>query len=236
MRNLAILALLPLIAACSGGGGGQVYPLAPDEALSRLHNLDDAGFTATRRCGVPIAMVAEALDPATIKWTISADGLPPVAFTYHVEPAEKGQSRLFVALPRDPAGGEVYDGDKPSERPLVEQPLRAALDELAAAALEGRKFDPARIKTSVSDEVCVLQRQTSGSDRLHVGGRNPGAGAGNRPAPTVDAWGSPSQAGASNFGNPAVAALPAPAVDPGAAAPPPPPPPHNGGGPQPLIN
>ncbi|MBS0255995.1 MAG: hypothetical protein JSS36_12525 [Proteobacteria bacterium] len=238
MRLLAILAPLPLLAACSGGAGQQ-YAIAPDEALTRLHNLDDAGFIANRRCGANLSMSAETLDAATIKWSINADGTPGPVFTVHVEPGDKGQSRVIIALPKDPAGGEIYDGDKKYDHPLVQQPLRASLEELVAAALESRKFDPARIKTSVSDDVCVIQRQTSGSDRIHIGSGRPGPGPASNAAPVVDAWGSPTNPSPGNFGSPAMGqpAAPQPPAPPPAGAPPPPPPPRTPPGqPQPLIN
>ena len=63
---LSAIALSALLSGC-GGGAGQVYPLAPDEAASRLHNLDDAGFIEARRCAVPIALSAQSLDAATVK-------------------------------------------------------------------------------------------------------------------------------------------------------------------------
>lgn len=214
---ISAIALSTLLAAC-GGGAGQVYPLAPEEAASRLHNLDDTGFSEARRCAVPIALSAQSLDAATIKWTISADGTEGAAFSLKVEPADNGASRVIIALPKDPAGGEIYDGSQHYEHPLVQQPLRPALEELVAAALEGRKFDPARVKGGNGDDVCVLQRQTSGPDRMRIGGRAPARPTGG--GGSVDAWGTPQLPTGGDFGNGAVAAGAAPApADPTPAGP-----------------
>ena len=231
---LSAIALSALLSGC-GGGAGQVYPLAPDEAASRLHNLDDAGFIEARRCAVPIALSAQSLDAATIKWSITADGAETAAFSLKVEPADNGASRVIIALPKDPAGGEIYDGSQHYDHPLVQQPLRPALEELIAAALEGRKFDPARVKGDTADEVCTLQRQTSGAGKLRLGGKAPARPTGG----SVDAWGTPQMPTTGDFGNPAMpgGTAPAPAdpspVDPsgggggGRGGPIGPPPPNN---------
>ena len=198
MRILGPLCVMSLVAACSSGAG-KIYPISPEDAASRLHNLDDSGFIAERRCSVPISMTAESIDPMTIKWTITAEGAEAVIFSVKVEPAENGQSRVIVALPRDPSGGEVYDGNKHLERPIVQRPLRPAVEELAAAAIEGRKFDPARVAGGNADEVCVMQRQTSGSGHILTGGSSqPHRGT----SVTLDAWGTPINPDPGNFGRP----------------------------------
>jgi hypothetical protein len=212
---ICVAALALPLAGCAGGE--QVYPLAPDEAASRLHNLDDAGFSEARRCGVPIGLSAQSLDAATIKWAITSDGAEVAAFSLKVEPAGNGGSRVIIALPKDPAGGEIYDGSQHYEHPVVQQPLRPALEELVAAALEGRRFDPARVKGGNGDDVCVLQRQTSGPDKLRLGGRAAARPAGGA---SVDAWGTPQMPTGSDFGNASAPAGAAPApVDPNPAAP-----------------
>ena len=211
------ITLCALLAACGGGGAGQVYPLAPDEAASRLHNLDDTGFIEARRCAVPIALSAQTLDPATIKWSISADGTEAAAFSLKIEPADNGATRVIIALPKDPAGGEIYDGNQHYEHPVVQQPLRPALEELVAAALEGRKFDPTKVKGGNADDVCALQRQTSGPDKLRLGGRTSA-----RPSGTnnVDAWGTPQSPSGTDFGSPMAPAGTAPTPgDPNPAGP-----------------
>lgn len=202
------ITLCALLSAC-GGGAGQVFPLSPVDAESRLHNLDDSGFIEARRCAVPITLSAQSLDATTIKWSINAEGTEGAAFSLKVEPAENGQSRVIIALPKDPAGGEIYDGNQHYEHPLVQQPLRPALEELVTAALEGRKFDPARIKAANADDVCALQRQTSGPDKVRLGGRPAARPAGGGP---VDAWGTPQNPVGSDFGQPTAPGGSAPAA------------------------
>ena len=129
------ITLCALLSAC-GGGAGQVFPLSPVDAESRLHNLDDSGFIEARRCAVPITLSAQSLDATTIKWSINAEGTEGAAFSLKVEPAENGQSRVIIALPKDPAGGEIYDGVKPT----FDSPQMVESAEMMIDLIYGKKY------------------------------------------------------------------------------------------------
>lgn len=154
-----------LLSGCSSRAA-DVYPLPIAEAYRKLTTGDMNDFRVARQCGVLIHFQREAVPDRRVRWRVTSSGLTVASFTAVLAPVDAASTRITIEIPRDPKGGEIYDGDKFYPRPALHQPLRPSVRELIDARIEGRPFDVSHVQNSGNDSVCNVQRA-----RLEVEGK-----------------------------------------------------------------
>ena len=160
-----VLGMTVLLAACGSAPG--VYDLPLPEALARLERADTDAFRMARQCGILIHFKASQPKDNAITWHVTSSGSEVLSFTVRLT-AEGDGTRAAIEVPADPKGGEMYSGAQFYPRPAVRQPLRPAIQELVASALEQRPFNPQDLGST--DSVCNVQRAglESGSFKFGV--------------------------------------------------------------------
>jgi hypothetical protein len=149
--------VLLLVSACNEAPKGH-YPLTVQEARARLAANSFIEFRSDRQCGVLIHIVQSARSERSITWTVSSSGLSQLSFTAVLTPVDARYTKVDVTMVPELGGREPYDGTQFYPRPAVRQPVRPAIEEQVAAALETRPYDPKRLPQAKKDSVCVVQR------------------------------------------------------------------------------
>ena len=164
-----MLCAAAMLAGCQPPAAQQTsYDIAPSDAMARLQQADIARFKAAESFGMPIDISAAPDGSDTMRWQVSSGLFNVASFSVRLDPNGSGAITPNILVPSDPAGGEIYDGDKHYDHPALRQPLRPAIQELVDAALTQRSFDPAKFASA---------QQTPGDCGAPAHGANAPAGA-----------------------------------------------------------
>ncbi len=182
-----------MLAGCGGLPQG-TYAVPVEVAYQRLIAGDMVDFRDGRQCGILIHFTAYKELNKQVRWVVTSSGSQVAEFTARLVPVDAATTRIEIDIPAAPDGGEIYDGSKFYPRPALIQPLRPAVEELVAARIEQRKFDPFRIRKddgtgAKSDQngVCLVQR--AGLESGHyVWGVNDRPGMDAHESARADAW------------------------------------------------
>lgn len=134
-----------------------VYDLPIAEVYQRLSTNELADMVYSKQCGILIHVYPEGVPGQFVTWRVRSSGREVVSFTARLTPVSETQTKVDIEVPPDPAGGEMYDGDKVYRRPAFQQPLRPAVQEQISAILEGRKWDVSHVGPG-RDTICQAQR------------------------------------------------------------------------------
>ncbi len=143
VRAIAGFTGLAFMAGCSEPPG-QVA-LSAHDAYERLAKGDLTDFIFERQCGILVHVKTETRPDRSVTWHILSSGREMLSFTATLVPINDRRTKVDIAVSREPDGREAYDGTKDYMRPALQQPLRPAIEELVAALLKGRAFDPSRL-------------------------------------------------------------------------------------------
>jgi hypothetical protein len=157
-RKLFAAAACALLAGCGGGLPAGTYEVPVEVAYERLIAGDMDDFRTARQCGILIHFLAEKELNKQVRWRVISSGMQVAEFTVRLIPVDAQTTRFEIDVPADPAGGEIYDGSKFYPRPALHQPLRPAIEELVAARMAQRAYDPMGLPSTDSDSVCDVQR------------------------------------------------------------------------------
>lgn len=170
----AVLAGGLAIAGCSNAPEPAGYPISVDEAYARLKASDLSDLLYHRRCGVPIKGASGGVPGKEVYWQVMSGGEERLRFTVTLTPVDAQHTKARVTIAAREHDGEGYDGSHHYKRPVLEQPIRPAVEEQVAAILESRDYDKERAGRG-DDSVCDVQRagSESGSARFSVNERGP---------------------------------------------------------------
>lgn len=163
------------IAGCSNAPEPAGYVMPLDEAYRRLTDADLTDLLYHRHCGVPIKADSGGIPGKQVYWQVLSSGEERLRFTVTLTPVDREHTRVEVTGIKAPEhDGEGYDGGRTYKRPVLEQPIRPAIEEQVAAVLTGREYDKERAGRG-DDSVCDVQRagSESGSARFSVNGSGP---------------------------------------------------------------
>lgn len=171
-RVVAVLLAAAVLPSCGGPG---VYDLSQQEAYSRLVDNKLEDFAFSQQCGILIHLMPQGNPYQSVTWTVYSTGANMVSFTAHLTPKGEHKTKVDIEVSKDPDGTEAYSGHNDYPRPAFRQPLRPAVEEAVAAALEGRKFDPSHFeRTNEGNSVCNVQRAGLESGRRFSVNDEPG--------------------------------------------------------------
>lgn len=162
------------VAGCSNAGPTG-YPISLDEAYQRLTGADLTDLLYHRRCGVPIKADSGGVPGKQVYWQVLSGGEERLRFTVTLTPVDREHTKVEVTeIKAREHDGEGYDGGRTYKRPVLEQPIRPAIEEQVAAILAGREYDKERAGRG-DDSVCDVQRagSESGSARFSVNNLGP---------------------------------------------------------------
>lgn len=170
----AVLAGGLAVAGCSNAPAPAGHPITVDQAYERLKTADLTDFLYHQRCGVPIKAQTGGSPGREVYWQVLSGGEERLRFTIALTPVDAGRTQAVITqIKAREHDGEGYDGNGKYKRPVLDQPIRQAVDEQIAAALEGRAYDKERAGRG-RDGVCGIQRSGStGSARYSVNDRGP---------------------------------------------------------------
>jgi hypothetical protein len=160
MRGQRLLAVM-IIALGLGGCGNEpgVYDLPLHEAFTRLATNKLEDFSFKHQCGILIHLSPEPIEDESVRWGVFSSGEEVLNFTARLTAVGEKKTRVAVEISKDADGSEAYDGKDDYPRPALKQPLRPALEEAVASALEGRPFDESKLTDVPGDNrVCNIQR------------------------------------------------------------------------------
>lgn len=162
------------VAGCANAPEAAGYPISVEEAYARLRAADLSDLLYHRRCGVPIKSISGGIPGKEVTWQVLSGGDERLRFTVSLTPVDAQHTAATVAIKAREHDGEGYDGANHYKRPVLEQPIRSAVEEQVAAVLEGRAYDKERAGRG-DDSVCDVQRagSESGSARFSVNDRGP---------------------------------------------------------------
>ena len=156
--RIPAISLLPaiLLSGCQQQPVVVAWPLTQAEAFSRLQHADIAGFARAETCGgVNLEFVANPKGDKAIEWQANSGFNRVASFTVRLEAAGPNATTALIEVPADPQGGEIYDGSKHYPRPMLQQPLRPAIQELIDSAMEQRAFDAMKLAGQITpDPAC----------------------------------------------------------------------------------
>jgi hypothetical protein len=159
MLNLRFAAMLLAGAFLSGCGGPGVYGLSPHDAYTRLADNKLEDFAFSQQCGILIHLEPEGIPDKSVTWHVYSSGANMVSFTAQLTAKGGNSTKVDIEISKDSDGTEAYSGNDDYPRPALRQPLRPAVEEAIASALEGRKFDESRFEhTNEGNSVCNVQR------------------------------------------------------------------------------
>lgn len=170
----AVLAGGLAIAGCSNAPAPAGHPITVDQAYDRLRSADLTDFLYHQRCGVPIRSKSSGSPGREVYWQVMSGGEERLHFTIALTPVDVGHTQAIVTqIKAREHDGEGYDGSHHYRRPVLDQPVRRAVEEQVTAAMEGRAYDQERAGRG-RDGVCGIQRSGStGSARYSVNDRGP---------------------------------------------------------------
>jgi len=158
MKHLGSMVLLAAsLAGCGQEQPPGVYNVSMADAYQKLLASEMPDMVFRRQCGILLHVNPTGLGGQQVTWHVTSSGEDVVEFTAALTAISETQTKVEVKMPADPAGGEVYDGDKFYRRPAFNQPLRPAVEEQVSAILENRPFDIDRVGPG-RDSVCNVQR------------------------------------------------------------------------------
>jgi hypothetical protein len=157
-RKLFAGAAFALLMGCGGGLPAGTYEVPVEVAYQRLIAGDMDDFRIARQCGILIHFDVEKELNKQVRWIVRSSGMQVAQFTVRLIPVDAQTTRFEIDVPAAPEGGEIYDGTKFYPRPALHQPLRPAIQELIAARIEQRPYDPMGLPSTDSDSVCDVQR------------------------------------------------------------------------------
>jgi len=172
----AVLAGGLAMAGCSNAPAPAGYPITLDQAYERLKSADLTDLLYHRRCGVPIKSAVGGVPGKEVAWRVMSGGDERLRFTIVLAPVDAQHTTATVtAITAREHDGEGYDGSHFYKRPVLEQPIRQAVEEKVASILEGREYVQERAGNPQDDDVCDVQRAGSegGSVRFSVNDRGP---------------------------------------------------------------
>ncbi len=176
MLKARVAAVLLMAAGLPSCGGPGTYDLSQQEAYSRLVDNKLEDFAFSQQCGILIHLVPEGVPYQSVTWTVYSTGANMVSFTAHLTATGEHKTKVDIEVSKDPDGTEAYSGHSDYPRPAFRQPLRPAIEEAIAAALEGRKFDPSHFeRTNEGNSVCNVQRAGLESGRRFSVDDEPGS-------------------------------------------------------------
>jgi hypothetical protein len=158
-RGRLLVALF--LAAGLGGCGNEpgVYDLPLHEAFTRLATNKLEDFKFKRQCGILVHLSPEPIEDESITWRVFSSGEEVLKFTARLTAISGKKTKVAVEIAKDADGSDAYDGKDDYPRPAFKQPLRPALEEAVAAALEGRPLDESKLIDIPGDNrVCNVQR------------------------------------------------------------------------------
>lgn len=154
------VAVLLLVSACDDTPGepkGQ-YALSQRDANARLAANDFTEFRTDRQCGILIHVRPSAHARGSMTWQVWSGGVSQLSFTATLTPVDDHHTKVDITVSPKLGGHEPYDGTQFYYRPAVKQPVRPAIEEQVAAALEARPYDVERLPAAAKDSVCLVQR------------------------------------------------------------------------------
>lgn len=144
-----------VVAGCSDRG---VHDIPVAEAYGRLVNGDVKEMVLAQQCGILLSIRPEGVPGQAVTWRVFSSGREMVSFTANLM-ADDGGTRVGIDVSKQADGREEYDGDQSYPRPAFRQPLRPAIEELIAALLEGRAYEPEAVaRTNEGNHACNVQR------------------------------------------------------------------------------
>ena len=179
-----------LLSGCDPKPAITTYPLTQAEAFNRLQHADITGFQHAEQCaGITLDFAANPQGTTAVEWQASSGFSRIVGFTVRLQPVDAANLKTLIEVSPDPQGGEAYDGTKHYDHPALAQPLRPALEELVASAMEQRPYDASRlIGLRPNDPACnanhaFVSSTGSANDQNR---RPPGPAATDTPVPDTD--------------------------------------------------
>lgn len=156
-HGFAVMFVASSLAGCGNEPG--VYDLPLHEAFTRLATNKLEDFSFKRQCGILVHLSPEPIQDESITWRVFSSDEEVLSFTARLTAIGDKKTKVSLDIAKDADGTQAYDGKDFYPRPALKQPLRPALEEAVAAALEGRQFDESRLADIPGDNsVCNVQR------------------------------------------------------------------------------
>ena len=166
MLRAASLFAAAMLAACSSQATpANEHSIPIDQAYAKLLGADLSDFRRIRQCGILIHFRPEGVPNSHVTWRVLSSGAEVLQFTARLTAVSADRTRVDVEIPKDPNGGEMYDGSQVYRRPALRAPTRAAIEEQVRASLEDRAFSLDNVPRIGDDSICNVQR-----GRLQSGG------------------------------------------------------------------
>ena len=131
------------LAACGQASGRYASPV--NQVYARLATNDLKDFKFARQCGLLIDIAPTGTPGRSVTWRATSEGEPIATFSALLTPVSANRTQVEVRMQPLANGREPYDGTLGSKRPAFLQPLRPAIEEAIASAIEGRPFDDTRV-------------------------------------------------------------------------------------------
>ena len=153
------------LSACGPAPG--VYDVGLHEAYTRLADNKLEDFKFARQCGILIHLVPTSVPDQHVTWRVFSSGVALLDFTVRLTAVDEDSTKVDIEVSKDPDGNEAYSGGVFYPRPAFHQPLRPAVEEAIASALQDRPFDIGRVPAAAEpDSVCNVQRAGLESGRV----------------------------------------------------------------------
>ena len=143
-RASSAAALACMMSAC-GPHAADRFPVPIDKAYAALATNDLNEFKLARQCGILLHITPAGSPDGLVVWSVTSSGEPVLTFRAELTQVSERETQVDVKIDPLPNGREPYDGTETTIRPAFRQPLRPAVEEAIASALENRPFDGDRL-------------------------------------------------------------------------------------------
>jgi hypothetical protein len=150
--------------------GPQHKGLPIETVYKRLRASHLEAMVLEMQCGVKINIETTGIDNESVRWRVLSSGREHLRFTARLTPIAPDDTRVSIEIWNSKDKADAYDGTKFYPRPVMNQPVRPAIEEQVAALIEGRAYkgtgdmvyeSNGTFHTPPSDGVCNIQRTSA---------------------------------------------------------------------------
>ena len=140
VRVTILIGLMALLTGCSSPAPNPGrYQMSVDQVYARLADNDLTDFKLDRQCGLLLNIMPEGTHNRSVLWRVTSGNINIVQFAAVLTPVSPNETQVDIQVRQ--LADDPYDG----MHPAFQQPLRPAIAEAVASAIEQRPFDASRV-------------------------------------------------------------------------------------------
>ncbi len=158
VRGKICIGFLIMATGCSAPVPGR-YQLPIDQIYARLAHNDLKDFKLDRQCGLLLDITPDGMPNRSVIWRVTSSNVDIVQFAAILTPVSQTETQVDIQVLQ--LADDPYDG----RHPAFQQPIRPAIAEAVASAIEQREFDSSRVENK---DLAIIKVEDSPELKKHL--------------------------------------------------------------------